>query len=236
MGRVSAVASERKETRVVIASEHPQVQDFLRELIENIGQAVVVAQAPNVSTTLAVTRKVRPDIVIIDCYLPHVTGMDSIALSRMGGLDVAEMISEEMPMTRVVLLNNMDTVAPLDRRFVPDPDSVYSIESMGAKLNFIPTEVAYDKVVASPIIFAGIRAHTHVQPRWKDINFSKKLMLLGDTGIVMGWLLILTIIFLLPGIVLLLAGGFTLSLGLATKLVSSWWRHAHQPKLLEKKN
>ncbi|MBM2825488.1 MAG: Response regulatory protein [Dehalococcoidales bacterium] len=226
----SAVATEKEEARVVIASEHPQVQYFLRELIEGVGQAVVVAQAPNATTALAVTRNLRPDIVIIDCYLPHVIGMDHIALSRVGGLDVAETISEEMPKTRVVLLNNMDTVAPLDRRFIPDANSVYSIESMGTKLTFIPTEVAYDKVVSSPIIFADIMVRNHVQPKSVPLKFSDKMILLGGVGIIAGWLLVLTIMLAPVGLALVLVGGLTLSFTLVTRLANSWWRRWRQPK------
>ncbi len=226
----SAVATEKEGARVVIASEQPQAQYFLRELIEGVGQAVVVAQAPNASTALAVTRHLRPDVVIIDCYLPHVIGMDRVALSRVGGLDVAEAISEEMPKTRVVLLNNMDTVAPLDRRFSSDPNSVYSIESMGAKLTFIPSEVEYDKVVASPIIFANISAKAHTPPVMKGIKPGDKIMLLGGSGIVVGWILILTIMLAPIGLALVLAGGLTVSFTLAARMVSSWWRRIRQPK------
>lgn len=63
----------------------------------------------NVTKALILARNLRPDIAIIDCYLPYVIGLDALPPSRIGGLDTAQTISQGIPNTRVILLNNLDT-------------------------------------------------------------------------------------------------------------------------------
>jgi CheY-like chemotaxis protein len=96
---------QRQNVRVILASEHPEVRHFLREVVEEESGAVILGQAENATKALALAKHLRPDVAIIDCYLPHTMGSDTVPLSRVGGLDVAESISEEIPDTKVVLLN-----------------------------------------------------------------------------------------------------------------------------------
>src|SRR3989304_4521002 len=88
---------EKRSLRVIVASERPEMRYFLRGIVEQEGQTVIVGQAENGIKALALARNLRPDVVVVDCYLPHA-----------GGLDTAQKISEEIPNTKVILLRNLD--------------------------------------------------------------------------------------------------------------------------------
>src|SRR3972149_5049868 len=95
--------------RVVLASERPQVQNLLVDVVEEEPGAVVVGQAENAIKALVLVENLRPDVAIIDSNLPYSVGMDRLALSRMSGLDIAQAICQTTPGTCVVLINNLDT-------------------------------------------------------------------------------------------------------------------------------
>jgi len=110
----------KQVARVIVASEHPKMRYRLKELVEDEPGTVVIGQAENASRTLALARKLRPDFAVIDSYLPHVIGLDTIPLSRAGGLDTAQVISEEIPHVRVILLTNTEGGIPPGSSFGQD--------------------------------------------------------------------------------------------------------------------
>lgn len=69
---------QRRNMRVMVASEYPEVQYFLREVVEGEDGAVIVGQAENATKALTLAQNLRPDIAIIDSYLPHVVGLDAV--------------------------------------------------------------------------------------------------------------------------------------------------------------
>lgn len=95
--------------RIVLASEHPEMRYLLKKIITEESGNVIIGQAENVPRTMTLTRNMRPEMAIIDSNLPHAIGIDGIPLSRAGGLDAAQAISEELPGVRVVLVNNLDS-------------------------------------------------------------------------------------------------------------------------------
>ena len=215
---------KRQNVRVIVASEYPEVQHLLRGVVEKESGTVTVGQAQDASTALTLARNLRPDVAVIDCYLPHVVGLDDIPLSRIGGLDIAQAISEQVPNIRVILVNNLDTRILPDRSLSSDVSAVYSIESRGAKIPFVLQDLRHGVVQPNALVFAKSAVEPGASLRQKVTSLSDKAIFFGGLGIVGGWFLTITMIFAPAGVFLALAGAVTLVLGLAGKLTPSWWR------------
>lgn len=67
------------EVRILIADDHPMVRDGLRYNIEKHPGLSVVADAADGEAALALIRKLRPDVAILDVDMPR---LDGIALAR----------------------------------------------------------------------------------------------------------------------------------------------------------
>ncbi len=215
---------KRQNVRVIVASEYPEVQHLLRGVAEEEGRAVTVGQAQDASTALTLARNLRPDVAIIDSCLPHVVGRDTIPLSRIGGLDIAQTISEQIPNIRVILVNNLDARILPDRSLSSDVSAIYSIESRGANIPFVLQGLSHEVVQPNALVFARVEVKQQAALRQKVTSLSDKAILFGGLGIVGGWFLTITTIFAPAGVFLSLAGAVTLFLGLAGKLTLSWWR------------
>ena len=94
--------------RVVLASERPQIQDLLVNLVEQEPGVVVVGRADNAHRTLDLVKNLHPDVAIIDSDLPYSVGIDGLALTRMSGLDTAQAIRQAAPGIHVLLINSLN--------------------------------------------------------------------------------------------------------------------------------
>jgi CheY-like chemotaxis protein len=92
--------------QVLIASEYSHLRKLLARVVEDERGLAVIGQAANQVEAMRLAREKKPDIVILDPHLPHVTGLDSVRLSRINGLDAAQAISSELPNTRVMVLTD----------------------------------------------------------------------------------------------------------------------------------
>lgn len=99
--------------RVLIGSEHAPARRLLKGLLRGEPGVTVAGEASNATEAIALSRELKPDIVLLDFHLPYSIGMDSVRLSRIGGLDAAQAIDNELPGVRVVLVNNLDAVVQL---------------------------------------------------------------------------------------------------------------------------
>jgi DNA-binding NarL/FixJ family response regulator len=82
--------------RIVLADDHSLFRDGIASLLEQAGYEVV-AQANSGQTALEVVRKHKPDLVLLD-----------ILMSGMGGIETLQIIKNEFPETRVVILTVSD--------------------------------------------------------------------------------------------------------------------------------
>ena len=178
---------QRQNVRVILASEHPEVRHFLREVVEEESGAVILGQAENATKALALVKHLRPDVAIIDCYLPHTMGLDTIPLSRVGGLDTAESISEEIPDTKVVLLNNLDTGILQNYGLGLDFDAVFSVERIGTNTPFTLQDLCHEKGQSNAIVFANVET--------KQGATIRRDMLFGGLGIPGGLMLMVALAF-----------------------------------------
>ncbi len=214
---------KRQNLRVIVASEYSEAQDFLQGVVEEERGVVTVGKAKDAHETLALARNLRPDVAIIDFYLPHVSGFDTIPLSRIGGLDTAQTIFEEIPNTKVILLNNVETGVSPGRSLDSDNDAIYSIVSEGTNVPFVLQALSNKLVPPRALVFAAVEVKPGKPLRLKGASLPDKAIFWGGLGIAGGWLLTITVMFAPAGVPLALVGMITFSFGLAGKLTPKLW-------------
>ncbi len=205
---------QRQNVRVILASEYPEVRHFLREVVEEEAGAVFLGQAENATKALTLARHLRPDVAIIDCYLPHAIGLDTVLLSRIGGLDTAQTISEEIPNIRVILLNNLDAGILPDRSLSSGVATIFSIERMGANTPFTLQDLCREVVQPNALVFANVEARPRVSLRRKVASLGGKDVLFGSLGILGGLSLILTLVLAGAWVFLAAAGAAAIGVGI----------------------
>ena len=79
--------------RIVIADDHPLFRSALRTLLEESEELEVIAEAADGKETLGISRRLRPDLVLMDVIMPK---MDGVAATRA--------IKAELPRTVVLVM------------------------------------------------------------------------------------------------------------------------------------
>jgi two-component system, NarL family, nitrate/nitrite response regulator NarL len=74
----SAMVAERKQTRLVVADDHPIVRDGLRRLLEEDPNYTVVGQAQDGAEAIQLVRQLKPDILLLDLSMPKLPGMEAL--------------------------------------------------------------------------------------------------------------------------------------------------------------
>lgn len=67
----------RKPLTVLLADDHALVRRGFRLMLEDDPDIKVVAEASDGEEAISLTRKLRPDVVVMDCALPVKTGMEA---------------------------------------------------------------------------------------------------------------------------------------------------------------
>ena len=80
--------------RILLADDHKIIRDGLRSLLEKETDMVVAAEAENGRKALQLTRKINPDVVIMDVSMPD-----------LNGIDATRQVLEEQPGVKVVALS-----------------------------------------------------------------------------------------------------------------------------------
>jgi len=211
---------QRRNMRVIIASAHPRVRLLLTEMVEDETGMTIVGQAENATRMINLARSLRPDVAIIDSRLPHKMLLDTVPLSQISGLDTALTTSEEIPNIRVVLLNT-NTAFP---ESIPAGDLVplFARESKGGNAPF-KLEELYDQTDDDQLIFASLQTQVNPSAQSKIAALTDKAILYGALGLLLGFILIMTLMLAAPGFFVAIIAAAALILGAATKLVSRLW-------------
>lgn len=80
---------------LVIADDHPLILDGLEHLCSQNGDLHVVARCSNGKEALTATRRLNPDVLVIDLHMPG-----------MGGIEVVRRLQEEESRTRSVIITS----------------------------------------------------------------------------------------------------------------------------------
>ncbi len=102
--------------RILLVDDHTLVRAGIRSLIESIDGATIVAEADNGRTALALARKHKPDVVVMD-----------ISMKELNGIDATAQIKAEVPDARVLILS-MHTSEEFMRRAVRAGASGYVVK------------------------------------------------------------------------------------------------------------
>ncbi len=86
-----------KVIRVLLADDHALVREGTRRLLETENDVEVVAEAANGEEAVEATKRLHPDIAIMD-----------IAMPGMGGIEATRAIKESCPETAVLVLSAYD--------------------------------------------------------------------------------------------------------------------------------
>jgi DNA-binding NarL/FixJ family response regulator len=119
--------------RLVVVDDHEVVRQGLVALLDRRREFSVVAEAGTVAESLAVTRRHRPDLVVMDVRLPDGSGIEA-----------CRDIRAEMPETRVVMLTSY-----------PDEEAVLSAILAGASGYLLKQIRGRDLVAAREAIGRG---------------------------------------------------------------------------------
>lgn len=85
-----------RDVRVLVVDDHPVVREGLAALLGRAG-FVVVGEAAEALSALALAVKTRPDVAVVDVALPGISG-----------LELCRRLRRRLPETKVVLLSMFD--------------------------------------------------------------------------------------------------------------------------------
>lgn len=74
-------------TRVLLIEDDPMVQEINKQFVEQVDGFTVVGSASNGKTGIDFIKKEKPDLALIDIYMPNQDGITTIKQIRSKGLD-----------------------------------------------------------------------------------------------------------------------------------------------------
>jgi DNA-binding NarL/FixJ family response regulator len=68
--------------RILLADDHPMVRSGLIKLLEPFKEFVIIGEASDGEEAIAMTKKLEPDVVIIDLSMPKLSGVEATKIIR----------------------------------------------------------------------------------------------------------------------------------------------------------
>ncbi|MFV1492591.1 response regulator transcription factor [Phaeobacter sp. JH20_36] len=107
--------------RVLIVDDHPMVAEGIQSILESYDDIEVVGIPGNGEEAVAEARALKPDVILMDLNMP-----------KLGGLSATEIILEQTPSTRILILSMHDSPEYIS--------SALAHGAMGYVLKDVPTE------------------------------------------------------------------------------------------------
>jgi hypothetical protein len=209
----------KRNTRVMVATEQSNVRHILETKVKENPGFIIVGEAESAIKALSLARSLRPDVAIIDSALPHNFGIDSLPLSRIGGLDTAQAISEEMPNTRVILLTNTDTWTSPKKRVELDLETV--LGGSGDTGEAMVADSVRPKARPASLSFTHAAAANAPADDAAKANLADSSVFLGSIIAFLGLIFVITMLLAPVGLVLLGVGLVVIGFGLVTGMFRS---------------
>lgn len=118
--------------RIAIVDDHPMVAEGIQSILESYDDVEVVATLANGQQIIDQAGALAPDVILLDLNMPGI-----------GGLSTTEMLLEQRPETRILILSMHDSPEYIS--------SALSHGAMGYVLKDVPTDeikTAIDRVMA----------------------------------------------------------------------------------------
>ena len=115
--------------KVAIVDDHPMVAEGIQAILESYDDIEVVATLCDGEEAVAELGRVRPDVILMDLNMP-----------KLGGLSATEIILEQAPETRILILTMHDSPEYIS--------TVLNHGAMGYVLKDVPTEEIYQAIHA----------------------------------------------------------------------------------------
>src|SRR5947207_1488877 len=134
-----------KGIRVLLADDHQILLDGLQQLLEKTFH--VVACAADGDELVAFTQRHKPDVIITDINMPHLSGIEAVKRIRAGGLGTA-----------VIFLTVLDDAKLVLRAFQVAGDAAGYVlkSSAGSELVNAIQEVLAGRSYVTPRITSGV--------------------------------------------------------------------------------
>jgi DNA-binding NarL/FixJ family response regulator len=112
------------DVRVLIADDHPMFRKGLRTLLASMPQISVVGEATSGEEAIELTRRLEPDVLLLDLQMP-----------AGGGLHAIRELTTEMANTRILVVTLFD-----------DDESIFSALKAGAR-GYVLKDASEDEMV-----------------------------------------------------------------------------------------
>jgi DNA-binding NarL/FixJ family response regulator len=122
-----------QKIKVLLVDDHPIVREGLKSHLSAIEQLRIVGEATDGREAIEKTRRLAPDVVLMDISLP-----------RMNGLEATRALQEQAPQTRVIALSMHD-----------NKEYVQEIIRCGARGYILKTASPFDLVRAIEAVHRG---------------------------------------------------------------------------------
>jgi two-component system nitrate/nitrite response regulator NarL len=133
-----------KPIHVLLADDHPAMRIGLRVLLDQASDIKVIAETGDGKETLAQIEALQPDVVILDCQLP-----------KLSGIEVAAKVKQQNLPVRLLALSAHD-----------NPKYQWGMLEMGAAGYLLKDEAPTE-------IVAAVRAVAQGQQLWKAEQFTR---------------------------------------------------------------
>ena len=130
--------------RILLADDHPLVRSGLIKLLEPFKEFIIIGEASDGEEAVAMTKKLEPDVVIIDLSMP-----------KLSGVEATKIIRKNFPSAKVLVLTMYD-----------NEEYVYQILKSGAG-GYMLKNSGRDELAAA--IRAVARGNRFFSPRVSEI-------------------------------------------------------------------
>lgn len=161
--------SNQKQTRVLLADDHPVIRRGIAACLANHPNLEVVGEASDGKETLRKAKELAPDIILMDIDMPHTNG-----------LAVTETLRKELPQIKVLILSMSNSATFVPRiiqsgargyipKDAPTEELVKAIETVQGGGTFFGDDVAQIALKQMMVGNAPGANHRELSPRERDV-------------------------------------------------------------------
>lgn len=145
----------KEKIKVIIADDHGLFREMLYHTLSEEDDIEVIGEAVDGKEAIELTRKLKPDILLLDISMP-----------RMDGLEATDILNKECPQTKIVILTATD-----------NDDYVFKLVQSGA-IGYLLKDTSTENVIKA--IRAAHSGESLIQPRVASKILREFARLMGE--------------------------------------------------------